>query len=453
MRSAQSKILTLLSFVQLGKFFSHYGIRTLLVLYMIEHLRYFDAKAFGVNAVFCGLVELGGIFGGIIADRYLGLRRAMVIGGVLLSVGYSCLILEQGFLLSMGVIILGSSLFSGNILALLGLAYTENDSKRTQGFALFYMCQNLGALVSIGLCGLLASCYGFRLAFAVASVGMVISNLVLFLYRDLLGDLGEIPKQDRKPLYAMGLSLLLLALGGVCVYVEGTILLFLPWITGGFLLFFARVLLKDLRNSKKQVMKFLVYLGALILFFGVEDQICSSLLLFAERQTDRIVFGWMIPSSFITGINPVIILLFGSLVVKKQFSLMTPFVLTASAFALLSCFCLAHLSFSIFGVMGIVALISVAELMIGPIVFSYASEMSAKGNAGMVMGMVPIAFSLAFQLSGECSKMMAVEDVHLSLNTYGSGFGLVSMLLLFGGIVLQIAMRRYSCGRFGLKLR
>ena len=181
MKAIDSKILTLLSLVQMWKFFSHFGVRILLVLYMVNHLHYSDTHAFGINAVFCGLVELGGIFGGIIADRYLGLKKSVFMGGWLLVVGYFGLFSEAGLFISMGLIITGSSLFSSNIAALLGLIYTENNSRRKKGFTIFYMMQNLGALIATIICGCIASQYGFRWAFAIASSGMIIGNFCFYV--------------------------------------------------------------------------------------------------------------------------------------------------------------------------------------------------------------------------------------------------------------------------------
>ena len=117
MKTLQLKITMLLSCVQMWKFFSHFGMRTLLVLYMVDSLRYSDAEAFCINAVFCGLVELGGIFGGIIADRFLGLKRSMIFGSLLLAVGYLSLFSNLSLFVSMSFVIVGCSLFSGNITA------------------------------------------------------------------------------------------------------------------------------------------------------------------------------------------------------------------------------------------------------------------------------------------------------------------------------------------------
>jgi proton-dependent oligopeptide transporter, POT family len=408
---------------------------------MVEHLDYSDSRAFGVNAVFCGLSELGGIFGGMIADRYLGLKKGMLLGGWLLGAGYLSLFFASALFVSMGLIIVGASLFSGNITALLGLAYSENDPNRKKGFTIFYMMQNLGALISTLLCGFIATHYGFRIGFAVASTGMVVGNLMLFIYRGALDNLGEMPAKPNRILVPIVLGGVIFILGTIGVWSEKIVLLFLPWITGGILLFFAFRLLKDKRWAKAQVYTLLIYLGGLILFFAVEDQICSSLLLFAERKTHRALFGWTIPSSFITSINPMVILLFGALLAKKRPQMMTPFILTACSFGVLAAFCLLNFNCSIFGVMGMVTVISIAELMIGPLVMSSTSEIAAKGSPGMIMGMVPIAFSLAFQISGGLSKMVAIEDHSLSLQVYGTGFAAIAFLMLLSGLAIQILMK------------
>ncbi|MBS0645292.1 MAG: MFS transporter [Verrucomicrobia bacterium] len=439
----RSTILTVLSFAQMCKFFSHFGIRTLLILYLVEHLHYSDTHAFGTNAVFCGLSELGGIFGGLIADKYLGLRREVLWGGCLLLVGYASFFFENFLFMSMGLIITGSSFFSSNITALLGSIYEENDPQRKRGFTLFYMMQNLGALMATILCGFIAMRYGFRLGFLVASLGMVVGHSMLLIKQKLLHTLENTPaKAYRKGLaIAAGLALLIFGTLGICY--EKYVLMFLPFLAGGVLIYFALCLMQDARWTRKQVYSLFVFLGGLILFFAVEDQICSSLLLFAQRETQRSIFGWTIPSSVILTINPIVILLCGTMIAKRTSYLLTPFILSAGAFGILAILCLLNINCSVLGVMGAVIAISLAELMIGPLVLSKTSQLAARGSPGMVMGMVPIAFSLAFQLSGGLSKIVAIEDLSSSLQIYGSGFGIIALLLLLGGVVMQILVKRF----------
>lgn len=424
--------------VQMWKFFSHFGVRVLLVLYLVQQLDLSDARAFGINALFCGLAELGAIFGGILADRYLGLRRALFSGAVLLTLGYFGLIFESQLIVAMGLIITGGSLFSSNITALLGQVYESEDAQREKGFTIFYMMQNLGALLSTLVCGVIAAHGGFRLGFACAASGMVFGAATLYLGRNLLEGLSPPPKRGKQSLLPLiYISWTLFASVGLML-LEKWVLRLLPGIT---LILLCGIGLHIKRHVQRGVAKLFIYLGGLILFFAVEDQICSSLILFAERETVRAFFGWGIPSSFITSLNPIVILLGGAYIARKKVQMLTPFLLTGLAFGILTCLSLLSLKVSIFGVMGVVVAISIAELMIGPLVMSVASEVASKGSPGTVMGMIPIAFSLAYQVSGGLSKMVALEDQMVS---YRMGFGLTALLMLGGGVILQILMNRYA---------
>jgi POT family proton-dependent oligopeptide transporter len=432
----QPKALPLLACAQMCKFFSHYGMRALLVLYLVEKLRFSDAEAFGINALFIGLVELGGIFGGILADRYLGLRRAFGLGALLLAAGYASLVAEKGLFFSLALIVLGSSLFTSNITALLGAAYEEEDPRRRKGFTLFYMVQNIGALISTAVCGIISEKYGFRAGFAFCATGMLCGCALLFAKRRLLAGLGNAPFNTKSRLLLAPAALLF---GGIALVIslvisrERMMLPVLPWLTVGLFLFFAVKLLRDPDLPREKVCLLLIYLGALVLFFAAEDQICSSLMLFTERESGRTLFGWTIPSSMIMTLNPIVILVLGSILgsmfARFRIRLILPFILVASAFALLR----------YASVFGVIVMISLAELMIAPLIFSFASEVASKGKAGMVMGMIPIAFSLAVMLGGKMSKMVALDE-----SGYGSGFGKVALLVLVGGIILELLRKGFS---------
>jgi POT family proton-dependent oligopeptide transporter len=439
----QPKAFYLLACVQMWKFFSNFGMRTLLVLYMVEALRMSDAHAFGINAVFLGVVELSGIFGGIVADRVLGLRRATQLGAFLITFGYCGFIFEKGLHFALPLVVLGASLFSGNITALLGEAYAADDPRRERGFTFFYMLQNLGALISTFLCGMIANIFGYKAGFSVAASGMAIGCLILFMGRHLIKGMGEAPARQ-KSLWVIPSLGAILVLSALAIHYEELTLPLLPWATALVFCIFASKLLKTQELGRQKVRTLLIYLGAMILFFAGEDQICSSLVVFSEREVDRMLWGWTFPSSLLMSANPIIILTFGALVAKVRFRLAAPFLLVALSFGSLALVCFKEISFSIFGIMGLVGVISLAELMIGPVVYSFASEVAAKGKAGMVMGMLPIAFSLAFLLSGAFSKMVAISEAATSLHTYGSGFAKIAVIVLVGGLLLEILMKRYA---------
>lgn len=411
----QPKLLFLLATAQGWKFFSHYGIRALLVLYLVEQKGFSDSHAFGINALFIALVELAGIFGGLLADRYLGLRRAFMLGAPVLALGYGSLLFEKGLFLSLGLIVLGGGLFGSNITALLGEAYEKDDPRRKKGFTFFYMGQNLGALLSTAVCSVLALKYGFKVGFGLAASGMVIGCALLWIKRDLLSKVGEAPRKPKISLLLVPGGILLVAFAGI-ISQEKIMLPIIPWVTLGLFVYFAVKLARDPDLPKKKIYLLFVYLGALILFFAAEDQLFSSLMIFAQ-------------SGAFLSLNPIVILLLGPLIAKFRFRLIIPFLITALAFATLQ----------ITSVFGLIVALSVAELMIGPMIMTFASEVAVKGKAGMVMGMIPIAFSLAFMLGGGMSKMVALDE-----GGYGSGFIKLAVAILVGGILLELLKKRFS---------
>jgi len=439
-----------LCLAQMFKFFSHYGVRAIFVLYLVQKLRFSDSNAFGLNAVFIGLVELGGIFGGMLADRYLGLRRATFIGACLLVAGYFVFVFEAALFLAMGLVIAGGSLFSSNITALVGAIYEEGDPQRERGFTIFYMVQNLGALVSMFLCSIVAGALGFRAGFVCASTGMVLALVILCFYHAQIRQLGAQASQQKGILTPLLGIFMLLGIGTLCLYFYEGVLQILPGLTVGVFGLFALFLLQDPCMEKRNVCLLLVYLGALVLFFAIQDQICSSLILFSERVTGRFFFGWKIPSTLITCINPIVIIALGTVFVGSRVKLWVPFLITSSMFVLLGVGCLLNIDVTIFGVMMVVVAISAAELMLGPMVTSFASEVAAAGRPGMVMGIVPIAYSLAFQLSALVGQLVAVEDQTSSVNIYGTGFLIVALILFGGGLLFQLLLKRFSDEKYCL---
>ena len=125
-------------------------------------------------------------------------------------------------------------------------------------------------------------------------------------------------------------------------------------------------------------------LGALVLFFAAEDQICSSLILFAERECDRAFLGWMIPGSVIVSVNPLVILLLGTTIARLRYRFLTPFVMVALSFGALALLCMLNVGLTIFSLMGIAVIVSIAELMVGPLVMSKVSEIAAEGSPGVL---------------------------------------------------------------------
>ncbi|MBX7097529.1 MAG: peptide MFS transporter [Myxococcaceae bacterium] len=161
--------------------FSYYGMRALLVLYLISYQQFAPSDASSVYKWYTSLVYLTPLLGGFLADRYLGLRRSITMGGILMAIGHFLMAFEAlPFLYAaLGFLILGNGFFKPNISTMVGKMYRPGDSRRDGAFSIFYMGINLGAGLSPLVCGYLRQHYGFHYGFAAAGVGMVI-GLVVF---------------------------------------------------------------------------------------------------------------------------------------------------------------------------------------------------------------------------------------------------------------------------------
>jgi POT family proton-dependent oligopeptide transporter len=180
-RSRHPKGLYLLFATEMWERFSYYGMRQLLVLYLITSLGWQPADSSSVYKWYTSLVYLTPLLGGFLADRYLGLRASIVAGGVLMAIGHFLMAFPSlaALYAALGFLIAGNGFFKPNISTLVGRMYTENDPRRDSAFTVFYMGINIGAALA-GVCGWLRQDLGFHYGFGAAGVGMVI-GLVIFL--------------------------------------------------------------------------------------------------------------------------------------------------------------------------------------------------------------------------------------------------------------------------------
>jgi POT family proton-dependent oligopeptide transporter len=185
--------------------FSYYGMRSLLVLYIID--QFFQGVdtterktiAYGIFGAYGALVYATPVIGGVIADRFLGARKTIVLGAIIMALGHFLMAVPGNFAfyVALGLLIVGNGFFKPNISTLLGSLYAEGDQKREGGFTIFYMGINLGAFCSPLLCGWLGKEYGWHYGFGLAGIGMVI-GLIIFLIgskKNVLGTSGFQPKE------------------------------------------------------------------------------------------------------------------------------------------------------------------------------------------------------------------------------------------------------------------
>jgi len=170
-----------LFFAEMWERFSYYGMRALLIFYMIKgFLAYNDGEAYAVYGAYTALVYATPYIGGMLADRLIGARRAVVLGGLLMAAGHLVMTIEQegAFFLALALLIVGNGFFKPNISTIVGGLYPKNSTKRDSGFTIFYMGINLGAAMSPLLCGYIGETYGWHYGFGLATIGMLIGLAV-----------------------------------------------------------------------------------------------------------------------------------------------------------------------------------------------------------------------------------------------------------------------------------
>ncbi len=180
-----------LFFAEMWERFSYYGMRSLLVFYMIKgFLGYGDNDAYAVYGAYTALVYMTPFFGGLLADRLLGPRRAVVLGGLLMGAGHLMMTVENSFAFftALALLILGNGFFKPNISTIVGSLYPEGSPKRDGGFTIFYMGINLGAAMSPLLCGYIGETYGWHYGFGLATIGMLV-GVAVFVAPALLSQL------------------------------------------------------------------------------------------------------------------------------------------------------------------------------------------------------------------------------------------------------------------------
>jgi POT family proton-dependent oligopeptide transporter len=172
-----------LFFTEMWERFSYYGMRALLVFYMIKgFLKYTDGRAYSVYGAYTALVYMTPFIGGILADRLLGSRRAVVLGGLLMAAGHLMMTVEHefAFFFALSLLICGNGFFKPNISTIVGSLYPHGSPKRDSGFTIFYMGINLGAAMSPLICGYVGETYGWHYGFGLATIGML-CGLAIFI--------------------------------------------------------------------------------------------------------------------------------------------------------------------------------------------------------------------------------------------------------------------------------
>jgi proton-dependent oligopeptide transporter, POT family len=319
--------LSTLFFTEMWERFSYYGIRPLLILFMTAALTsggfaYDRQTAAAIVGIYAAGVYLAALPGGWIADRWLGLRRSIWYGGLLitaghLAIGLSAIFAQHVFFIGLILIVMGTGLLKPNISAIVGDLYPEGGSRRDAGFSIFYMGINIGALAAPLLTGYLGERVGWHWGFGVAGVGMLLGVLWYRFGADrTLGPIGMEPSADEPErrrvraismagLGVIALVVLLASIGIVSINPVAVAESMTAVILGMALLYFAYVFIAGGLNvaEKKRIAVIVVLFLFAVVFWSAFEQAPTSLNLFARDFTDRVVFGWEMPTLWLQSAN------------------------------------------------------------------------------------------------------------------------------------------------------
>ncbi len=316
------KGLYMLFFAEMWERFSFYGMKALLIFYLTKHWLYGDGDSQLILASYLALVYITPVLGGYLADRYLGQRKAVLFGGVLLAAGHSLMAVEgdggQGdpfinvFWAALAFIIVGSGFLKANISVMVGQLYKLTDIRRDGAYTIFYMGINLGAALGTILVGYLGETIGWGWGFGLAGIGMLAGLVVFVLGKGALLGAGEAPAplshQREWSLYAIGIAAV--ALVWMLIQYQDVIqgLLLISGVTLlGYVLYESFKLPKEPRERMFAIL-FLISLNPL--FWGLFEQAGGSMNLYTDRYVDR----GGVPASIFQSINPIYIICLGAAV-------------------------------------------------------------------------------------------------------------------------------------------
>lgn len=410
--------LTTLFFTEIWERFSYYGARAILILYMVAPvaaggLGFDTVRATTLYGAYTASVYLTALPGGWVADRFTGARRAVLLGGILISAGNFLLASGSLSLLYAGMILIafGTGLLKPNVSSMVGSLYSEDDPRRDGGFSIFYMGINIGAFISPLICGYLAEKIDWRLGFAAAGSGMIVGLVQYLANRQRLAHVGGKPAK-------------------------------------------AAPTPQTVRHRSAFTAQEWKRLGAIAIFFVFSsifwmafEQAGSSLNLFAKEKTDNRVLGYSYPASWYQSVNSLFIIslapLFSWLWVRmgrRQPS--SPAKFSAGLFAVGFGFVVLVAASSLVGdgkvspawLIGVYLFHTIGELLLSPVGLSTVTKLAPERIAGLMMGVWFLSLSLGNLMGGWVAGFFdaSAEGALVRL------FGAVAITTISAGAVIAL---------------
>ncbi len=472
----QPKQLYLLFFAEMWERFSFYGMKALLIAYMTSQLNYDDPKAYAILGSYAALVYTMPMFGGFMADRFIGFRRAIIFGGILMTIGHLVLALpnDWSFFYGMAFIICGNGFFKPNISSLVGTLYSKNDPRRDSGFSIFYMGINIGAALGGALCAYVGTEINWHYGFGLAGIFMLIGLIVFVIGKKSLGERG-LPPNDaalNTPVFGF-IKPEWLIYGGTLLVVPLVVTLFhqyevMDYIMFGLgiisLVYVLSIARKLEKEAKLKLFAALVMIIFSIVFWAMYEQNAGSMNLLAERNSKMTLLGMDLPELSVNNFLPpgwviVLTLLVAPLwpwLRKRGKEPSTPlkfaisFIFLGIGFYVFYLGCTANESTGVIPlwpfVLGYMFIIC-GELCISPIGLSMVTKLSPVNIVSMMMGIWFFASAIGEFLAGKIGSLMSVpkeildkNDPVLSLPYYADVIQKIGIASVVIGILLMFTV-------------
>ena len=461
-KPAHPKALYTLFATEMWERFSYYGMRALLTLYLTAELA---NGGFGLNrqesltlyAIFTGLVYLTPILGGWVADKFLGKRKTVYIGGLVMAVG-QFLLASSAFLahsldpdlrlfvfnFGLGVLIIGNGFFKPNISTIVGDFYDDNDPRKDSAFNIFYMGINLGAILGPFIAGALGENVSWGWGYFAAGVGMIIGVLWMKSREASLEDKGLPPNTPEGKLvldakdwrdivvYAIALVVSTLAI----VFVWGLlpdnvadIITYVGFAVG--ILGLGYIIFQGTNGSAEWSRMIVILILAFfnIAFWAGFEQAGGTMNLFAKENTDRLIFGWDMPATWFQNINPIAILIFAPIfsimwlkLDAMKFNPRTPIKFAIGLFlGAVAFWIMTQASHAADGgnlvspwwLVVVYVVLTLGELMLSPIGLSMITKLAPKKLVSVVMGLWMASFAAGNYLAGMMESILHKYDFEL----------------------------------------
>jgi proton-dependent oligopeptide transporter, POT family len=414
--------LFILFFTEMWERFSYYGMRAILVLYLVSEstgfnpgLGWSNGDALALYGWYTMMVYVMSVPGGYIADKLLGQKKSVLFGGILLVIGHSTLAIEQmwAFYTGLVFIVLGCGMLKPNISTMVGGLYKPGDIRRDKGFTIFYIGINLGAFISSLVVGYVGEVYGWHYGFGLAGIGMALGLLQYLIGLKYLKQVGDFLGATKDNKEVMNKPLTKIEIDRIVVLLISFLLV--------------------------------------IVFWGAFEQAGGLMNIYTMEKTDRFIGDWQVPASWFQSINAMFIIFFGTAVAIFWANRKLKGMVSTSLFKM--CLGLIIMGVGFFFMTGATAQYeatgssamywlvfaylfhTIGELCLSPVALSFVTKLAPVKYASIMMG-------IYFAMTGFGSKLAGLlGEWSSSLGEYTIFTGIALTSVLLGLLVLMIRPR------------